>query len=132
MISLAVWFILSLPALVEAGLDYFKEYLKGIADKKGLDVVIRLGGFIAAGVIVSLFTTQYWWQGAILSLGIYIMIFDYIMGTLIKKNPFYLGTTSWTDRLIGWMPWFTILILRGILFAATVQVYYQLDLIIGQ
>lgn len=104
-----------------------RNYRKGKPDKKkGRDAVFRTIGFFAAGVAQSLFTDHPWWTGTILSFGLFVMFFDYIMAWGMSKRLDYLGKTAWTDRLIGWMAWPYILFIRGWVFAVALTFYYDL------
>lgn len=112
--------------IIEAAVDYL-DHKKGKRDKKTLDVILRVAAFVAVGFIAAPTDGKTWWQGAILSLGLFVMFFDYIMGYLLTKNPFFLGKTSKTDSLwvrigpIGGIIW------RGVLFATALKFYYAWD-----
>jgi hypothetical protein len=122
-----MFLLMSLPTAVEAYVDV-RDFKKGKRDKKkGRDVVFRCAGFLLAGVLQALLTDYSWWQGAILSGGIFILLFDIIVGYGMTGRPFFLGKTSQTDRWLNFMPWFMILFFRGIIFVACATVYYDLD-----
>src|SRR5688572_19126555 len=97
---LAALILMASPTGVEAFLD-IRNYRKGKRDKKkGRDAIIRTAGFLAAGILQSLFTDHPWWTGTLLSFGIFVMFFDYIMALGMSKRLDYLGQTAWTDRMI--------------------------------
>jgi hypothetical protein len=127
--EILAFIILALPYAIEALLDY-KEWKFDIRDKKMLDVFLRGAGMIAAGIIVSTFTDHPAWQGVLYSLGIYILLFDYTMGYLLKKNIFFLGTTSVTDQFWKFLPWYMNLFVRLWIFGVLATAYYNFDLFI--
>jgi hypothetical protein len=119
--------LMCVPTAVEAYVDV-RDFREGKRDKKkGRDVVFRILGMIFVGIIQSRFTDYSWWQVAILSGGIFILLFDMVVGYGMTKRLFFLGKTSQTDRWLNFMPWFMILFFRGIIFVACATVYYDLD-----
>lgn len=138
-----VWAILAMPTIIEAILDFRahkKEQAKAKADPKYKpkgdnhkeDLKMRAALMIVAGIAVSLLDPGHAaWQGVILSLGIFVMFFDYLMGFLLTKNPFYLGETSQTDSWWAAIPLHGALLWRGILFVSAITAYYDLAKIIS-
>ncbi len=131
LINIIVWVVLAVPTILEVVADY-KEHKKKPGDNHVGDLIMRGIMMVVMGVIAHFINPEYaWWQGTILSIGIFVMFFDYAMGVLLTKNPFYLGTTSQTDSILRKSPWFSLLIVRGLLFVASIITYYQLDKIVG-
>lgn len=133
-----MFLLMSLPTAVEAYVDV-RDFRKGKRDKKkGRDMVFRIVGMFLVGAIQALFTDYSWWQGAILSGGIFVLVFDILVGFLmtaksgrtLTQRLFYLGKTSQSDRWLNFMPGFMILFFRGIIFVACATAYYDLDKII--
>ena len=57
------------------------------------------------------------------------MFFDYCMGIILTKNPFFLGTTSKTDSIWRFIPWYCGLLVRGMVFAISIILYEHLELV---
>ena len=143
LINIIVWLVLFVPTVLEAALDYREHKKREERAKKDPnykpkgdnhvgDLVMRGALMVVMGIIAHFIDPQYmWWQGSILSLGIFIMFFDFIMGYLLTKNPLYLGKTSQTDRKLVGLSGFATIFCRGILFASAVTTYYQLEKVIG-
>jgi hypothetical protein len=128
--EILAFLILSLPMLVEAYLD-IRNYRKGRPDKKkGRDAVFRVLAMLLLGAACTVLTGKTWWQGALLSAGIFVMFFDYLMAWGMSKRLDYLGKTSVTDKMISWMPWFAVLFFRGIIFAICATIYYDLHKVV--
>lgn len=123
-------FILFVPTLYEIITDR-AEWKKNIRDKKGQDVIIRGLIMILVSLINCLFVNKdvTFWQSFILSFGYFVMFFDPVMGIILKQNPFFLGTTSKTDKILKFVPWYVQLLLRGTVFAISILVYTKLDII---
>lgn len=137
-LQILAFLLMSLPAVAEVIADV-KEWKNNIRDKKGLDVVFRVLGMTLVGIFQSWFTDISWWQGAILSAGIFILTFDYIMGYFLTKHKkgwsltkrlTFLGTTSRIDRFLREIHWPFVLFFRGIIFAVCITAYYDLHKII--
>lgn len=129
--------ILSLPVFVEAFQDY-RDYKAGVADKKTKDVIfLRLPLMIfLSGLNVVAFPNEYifwlqWFQGFVLSLGLFFLLFDPLMGYLLVGNIRFLGTTSKSDSILGKMTWWQVFFLRFWVMAVAWGVYFNMDLIIG-
>lgn len=123
LIEVLAFILLALPTTVEATLDY-KEFKQEKRDKKALDVVLRGVAMLVLGVIVSWFTDHEFWKGALYSLGIFILLFDFIMGYLLVGDIFFLGTTSKTDGKIKKYKKHIVLVGRTVSFLCTAVIYY--------
>jgi hypothetical protein len=121
--------LLSVPTIYEIVSDV-KEWRKDERDKKTRDVIIRGLMMVLVALIDCLFVgKESFWQGYILSIGLFVMFFDYIMGIYLTKNPFFLGTTSQTDSIWKFLPWYLGVLVRGTFFAATIILYQYWDII---
>lgn len=131
--ELLVWIVLIMPTILEVTLDRIDIKRFGTDRHKSTgDLLVRGSALFFAGFLAHLISPdKAIWQGAVLALGMFVMFFDYIMGYLLTKNPFYLGKTSQSDRFLSEMPWYGILFFRGVLFVSTIATYYQLDKIVG-
>lgn len=129
--QLIIWVAALIPIAWEAITDY-RDNKKEKKDRKALDVLYRAVWYTAVGTILHItgIMNQTFWQFAILGLGSYVMVFDYIMGYLLKKNIFYVGTTSKLDQLWGFVPPWGSIIIRGIIFASALTAFYDLSKII--
>jgi hypothetical protein len=129
--QLLIWMGVLTPIVWEAITDY-RDSQKEKKDRKVQDVMYRALWYTAVGLLFHAtgIMEQSFWQFALLGLGLYVMVFDYIMGYLLKKNIFYVGTTSKLDQLWGFVPPWGSVIIRGIIFASTVTAFYDLDKII--
>lgn len=122
--------LLAIPTIFEIFTDT-AEFRKNIRDKKGQDTIIRGLLMILVALLDCLFVNKdvSFWQSLFLSFGIFVMFFDYVMGMILTKNPFFLGTTSQTDRFWSFIPWYCGLLVRGTVFAIAVILYEHLELI---
>lgn len=121
--------LLSLPTVYEIVADV-REWRKGERDKKTHDVIIRGVMMALVALLDYLFVgKETFWQSYFLSVGIFVMFFDYIMGMYLTKNPFFLGTTSKTDGIWKFLPWYLGLLVRGTLFAMSYCIYKYWDFI---
>ena len=123
--SILTWAVLSAPLVWEVLSDY-NEWRKEKRDKKREDVAIR-GCLMGVAAVINthlIDPSVMAWQGFMLSAGIFIFHFDYIMGYLLTKNPFFLGTTSQTDIFLKSLSGLLGLFGRGILFAIGIFIYY--------
>jgi len=129
--QLNIWVAALIPIAWEAITDY-RDNKKEKKDRKALDVLYRAVWYTAVGIVLHItgIMSQTFWQFAILGLGSYVMVFDYIMGYLLKKNIFYVGTTSKLDQLWGFVPPWGSVIIRGIIFASALTAFYDLSKII--
>lgn len=122
--NLIVLALLSFPTIQEIVFDFFFEYKKGKRDNKVGDTIIRGIVIFFLSALSLFFGAPSLWKSMLLSTGIFIMFFDYTMGILLTNNPFFLGTTSQSDRKLSIWPWYLLLLARGLFFAATVFIYY--------
>jgi hypothetical protein len=125
-ISLIILGILFLfiPTVGEAKLDY-DEWKSGIRDNKKKDVVLRTGVMIITSGISALYMGKPWLYSFLLSGAIFFAFFDPIMGYLLKRDIWFLGTTSHSDRFLAKMrPW-EVILLRGLFFVAAVLLYIK-------
>lgn len=122
--------LLFLPTLFEILTDR-ADWKKHIKDKKGQDVIIRtiLMAFVALLNYLFIDKDSTFWQSFILSVGYFVMFFDYIIGVIMARNPFFLGTTSQTDRIWKFIPWYCGLLVRGTVFAISIILYEHLELV---
>jgi len=121
--------LLAVPTIYEIVADV-KEWRKDERDKKTRDVIIRAVMMALVALLDYLFVgKQTFWQSYLLSVGIFVMFFDYIMGIYLTKNPFFLGTTSKTDGIWQFLPWYLGLLVRGTLFAMSYCIYKYWDFI---
>lgn len=122
--------LLTAPTIWEILTDH-AEWKKDVRDKKGQDVIIRGVIMITVAALDCLVVNPEaaFWQSLLLTFGIFVMFFDYIMGILLTKNPFFLGTTSQTDRFWRFIPWYCGLLVRGTVLAIAVILYKYLELV---
>src|SRR5690242_6032100 len=109
--------LLASPTIVEATSDYI-DFKRGKEDKKRFDVFLRSLLTISVGVAASYINGLdfNWLQGIVMSFGVFVMFFDYIMGYLLTGDPFFLGETAETDKEMTRMPEKRLLLYRGIVF----------------
>lgn len=122
--------LLSVPTVYEIISDVY-EWRKGERDKKKRDVIIR-GLMMTAVSMINCFVLApevTFWQSFGLSVGLFVLFFDYIMGIYLTKNPFFLGTTSQTDMFWKFIPWYIGLLMRGTVFAISFVLYKHIELI---
>lgn len=122
--------LLSVPTIYEIVADV-NEWRKGERDKKTHDVIIRAVIMSLVSLVNCLFvdTSVTFWQSFILSVGVFIFFFDPMMGIYLKKNPFFLGTTSKTDQFWKFLPWYCQLLVRGTTLAIGFILYEYLEFI---
>lgn len=122
--------LLAIPTIYEIVTDR-AEWKKDIRDKKGQDVIIRTLMMVLVAILNCLFVDPgvTFWQSFVLSVGIFVMFFDYSMGVILARNPFFLGTTSQTDSIWRFIPWYCGLLVRGMVFAISIILYEHLELV---
>jgi hypothetical protein len=125
-INIIAFIIMSVPVLIEVLVDLREIKKKGTDKRKGNDMIWRAVLCLWCGFVQSWITDYSWWQGAILSGGIFLLTFDYIMALCLGKKFHYLGTTSHIDRFLRDFHWPYVLFVRGLIFVATATVYYDL------
>lgn len=136
MILAASILLLSLPWIIEVGLDLY-DSKRGKVDKHKEDIWAFRTPLTALVSILNvvIFPNDFvWWvhglQSAGLSIGLFILCFDMAFGIGFKKNPFYLGTTSKTDVWLSKLRPHEILSMRLIIFSIFISIYTQLDYIL--
>jgi len=103
-----------LPVIIELGIDYYLIKIRKRSDKpvstiaRGLMMIV-----IALGVHHS---SQYnWWSVLALEIGIFVLIFDYLVHTIVLgKGPFYVpeNPKGW-DKFLAWLPtWYVNVFFR--------------------
>lgn len=116
--------LLAFPTVLEIVADV-NEWKRDIRDKKGQDVIIRGIVMILVALLNFLFVDKgaSFWASFAVSVGIFVMFFDYFMGMYLTKNPFFLGTTSQSDRFLKIWPWYLTLLARGTVLAIAITLY---------
>lgn len=100
--------IFTLTLTIDLITDY-RRYLKGKAINHRRGAILRAIGLLPAWVCLSLHQHSGWLFWAVLISGMlaftYTCIFDPVFSILIGQKPFYVGTTSFLDRLQRKYPW---------------------------
>ena len=124
--------ICSIPWITEVVLD-LKDSFKGKVDQHKKDIwVLRLPAFILASLLNTallpnefIFPIQFG-QSLLLCFGLFVMFFDMTFGTVFKKDPFYLGTTSELDKKLIALPKTSLLMVRLIILTISITIYISL------
>lgn len=128
--EILTWLLLASPLIWESITD-IREYKKGKRDDKKKDVYVRGGIALGASWLVSLLNPNVTiLQALALSIGIFVMFFDYIVAYGMTKRLTFLGTTAKTDGLWARIGPLGGLLWRSIIFATCLIVYYDLDKVI--
>lgn len=125
-------FICSIPWIIEVVLD-LKDSFKGKSDQHKKDIwVLRLPAFILASLLnTALLPNEFifpvhFGQSLLLCFGLFVMFFDMTFGTVFKKDPFYLGTTSELDQKLVAIPKISLLVIRLIILTISITIYNSL------
>lgn len=113
-----MWWLLCFLPLVEASIEAWFEKAKKISVNHFWTAVARGVIMVVVGLVIYWQDDRvlYWWQGTVLSFGIFITIFNYLYNALTGRPLLYLRAKG-TDRLLAYVPvyfrWFAELIVLG-------------------
>lgn len=125
------WLITLVPIALEAPIEAYYEIKKKISVNHFWSAVARGAIMIGIGFVLQWRgVTVYWWQGTVLSVGLFIALFNYVYNLLTRRPIMYLRAKG-TDRLLAlappWGRWIWELIILG----ASIQIYVKPQIIFG-
>lgn len=127
-----MWFLLCLiPYVPEVTLEAWAEKKKGISVGHAWTAIAR--GALMVGVGYALWrlgVTAFWWQGTILSLGIFIALFNYTYNLLTGRPFFYLREKG-IDKYYASVPPFGRLFWEVLVLATSIYIYAKPYAIFG-
>lgn len=130
-------FILS-PTLIESGSDLYRAKVKKKTDTHTKDIWrLRIPLMVGVSLLTPLiFPNEFIYplhvvQTLAYTTGLFIFLFDPIMGIGLTGNPFFLGISSKTDLFFKDWPKFNVLFVRIWVFLLTYFIYYQFDRVLN-
>lgn len=128
-----------IPIVVEVMSDYNRIVKKHKVDNHAPDLLVRAILIVAMSIIFMLieflvlgrpFTLLKLFQLCCLGVGCFGFLFDYLIALAIGEHITFIGSTSWLDRRINWLPWFAVLFMRVWVMLMAIAIYYYWEVII--
>jgi hypothetical protein len=130
--------LLSVPLAVELREDYVQIVKKKKVDDHANDMIARSILIVVCAVLDSLanhgaITWLQLFQSILMGIAWFWLWFDYLLNLFAFPDRafFSLGTTSWTDRKLSFLPWYGVLFAKIWFFGVAIGVYYYWDLIVS-
>lgn len=120
-----MWWLLCFLPLIEAPIEAYYELAKKISVNHFWTAVARGVLMVLIGVLLSYKgVTLYWWQGFVLSFGIFVALFNYLYNLMTHRPIMYLrahGIDSILAHAPPWGRWIFEIIILG----AAIQIYVR-------
>jgi len=93
--------------------------------KVGINHPVELAIFVVASVIGAMIVLNPWF--VVLCLGVRLLMFDYLLNLLRGRSWDYLGEGAMSDRILKKLNKWIVMAMRGLLFALSIILYYEIN-----